>query len=202
MRVCFSVQGRAQCRPGTWRELCTRWLNQSQRLVGPCFLLLAQTRGKEPPDLTLQLESSNQLRLSAGVGKFEATAVPLTSVVWLMRTSCSGEVNPQAAARTPRTGRRALGQGQFPKAQVFCFGGGPSIHTHRHWASVWLHQGLRRSRQISMRGLLLHNAATQDAARPLFPWDLGEGPSFPNAAGFLFLSAPRFQHMLFELFMP
>lgn len=200
MRVYFSVQGRAQCRPGTWQALCTRWLNQSQRLFGPCFLISAQTRGKEPPVLTLQLESTNQLRLCAGVGKFEAIAMPLTSVVWPMRAFCSGEVNPRAA-RTLRTGRRALGHGQFPKAQIFCFGGGPSIHTHWHWASVWLHQGLRRSRQISMHGLLLHNAATQDAVRPLFPWDLGEGPSVPNAGWFFFLSAPRFQYTLFELFM-
>lgn len=47
-------------------------------------------KGKAPQDLTLHLELANLLSLSLGLGKLEATAMPLTFVVWLMRPSALG----------------------------------------------------------------------------------------------------------------
>ena len=58
---------------------------------------MGEGEGKESQGLTLQLESSDQLRLSSGLDKLETTPMPLTSVVWLMRASCSWEIKPLAS---------------------------------------------------------------------------------------------------------
>lgn len=115
---------------------------------------------KESQDLTLQLASSNQQRPSSGLHRSEATAMPLTSVVWLMGTFSSWEINLQASKdpQDRQEGCRGWGWGAAvgttaaPGSSgllLWGAGGGPSIHTRWHRASVWLHQGLRRSRQIS-----------------------------------------------------
>lgn len=111
--------------------------------------------GQGTQDLTLQLELTHQLRLSLSLGKLEVTAVPLNSMVWLMRAFCSWEINLQASKDT-LDGGDLLGDGRHHSG-----GDGPSFqlrtpvpHPCQHWTGARLHQGPQGAGQTGIHGLL------------------------------------------------
>ena len=138
----------------------------------------------------MQLESSDQLRLSSGSDKLETTPMPLSSVVWLMSASCSWEIKPPASEDTQdrpegcrgRGGAQQWEQWWLLAAQGSCSGGGPCTEL----VFGFTEDSEGQNKLVTHR-LIFQNTATKDEVRASVSLRLRKRAEFPEHRGdFLF----------------
>lgn len=100
---------------------------------------------------------------------------------------CPGQATGPQGAGVGCSGRE---NGGSWKLRASILGVVPSIHTRQHRASVWLHQGLRRSRQISNARASLSKHSHARHGQASVSLRLGKRAEFPERHGD-FLFCPR-----------